>query len=250
MEADFYDVYASMEERHWWFLWRFDMVERFNCSFNLTSGARILDIGCGTGLMLKKLENHGMAVGIDLAPKAIEYCRKCGVINVVRGTAEHLPFSDDTFDVVTALDLIEHVDDDTGVLINAFRVTKPGGVVLVTVPAFQFLWSEHDIVNRHRRRYTTKQLRSIIESAGFETVKLTYTNTTLFFPILLFRLTKKMVRRSISKATAAEADLGEVPPPLNWLLLQLLRVETQVFYRVSMPFGVSILAVGRKPLAH
>jgi ubiquinone/menaquinone biosynthesis C-methylase UbiE len=250
MRIDFYDKYASMEEKHWWFLWRLDMIERLIRSINLTPEAKILDIGCGTGGMLKQLENHGMAVGLDFAPKAIEHCRKRGAINIVRGATEHLPFSDDTFDVVSILDVIEHLDDDNGALVNAFRVTRPGGVVFITVPAFQFLWTEHDIVNQHRRRYTTKQLRSIIESAGFETVKLTYTNTTLFLPVLLFRLAKKMVRRSINKNAMDETDISEAPPVLNWLLLQILKVETQIFCKVNMPFGVSILAVVRKPIAH
>ena len=245
MKSDFYDIYASAEERHWWFLWREGMIESLVRSLSPAPGTKIIDVGCGTGMMVEGLGGYGRTVGVELASEALAYCRKRGV-PAVQGTVLSLPIRADAGEIIMSLDLIEHVDDDVAALREIRRILKPGGVVIITVPAFQILWSSHDEVNLHRRRYTTRQLRSAVEAAGFQTVRLTYTNTALFLPVLAFRMLKKVLRRGANGSTASEADIGHVPAPLNWLLLRLLRAETWAFGNMKRPFGVSILMVARK----
>ncbi len=246
MKSDFYGIYASAEERHWWFLWRGEMIESLVRSLSPAPKTNILDVGCGTGMMVEGLGGYGRVVGIELASEALVYCKRRG-IPAVQGTALSLPIRANAGEIITSLDLIEHVDDDVAALREIHRVLKPGGVVIITVPAFQILWSSHDEVNLHRRRYSTRQLRTAVEAAGFETIRLTYTNTMLFLPVLAFRLLKKTFRRGANGSTASEADIGHVSAPVNWLLLRLLRAETWAFGKMKRPFGVSILMVARKP---
>ncbi|HKG27234.1 MAG TPA: class I SAM-dependent methyltransferase, partial [Thermomicrobiales bacterium] len=144
MDPTFYASYFQHETTHWWFRWRFDLISQVLGTLRQDGQLRILDAGCGTGQMLKCLESHGEAIGIDSSPQAIGYARKRGVRRLVRGSITDPPFRDGSFDCVVALDVIEHVLDDIGILTKLHEVVKPGGHLIITVPAFKALWSEHD----------------------------------------------------------------------------------------------------------
>src|SRR5215217_8993703 len=253
MDPTFYASYFQHETTHWWFRWRFDLISQVLGTLRQDGQLRILDAGCGTGQMLKCLESHGEAIGIDSSPQAIGYARKRGVRRLVRGSITDPPFRDGSFDCVVALDVIEHVHDDIGILTKLHEVVKPGGHLIITVPAFKALWSEHDEINQHKRRYRAEQLRRLIEESGFDLERVSYCNTALFVPVLAVRKAKNLLR-SLRRARRAEpdsfqSDLDEYPAPINTALYWLMRGETRLMRHVDLPFGVSILAVARRPLA-
>jgi SAM-dependent methyltransferase len=177
---------------------------------------------------------------MEMSEEAVEHNRKRGR-EVILGSIESMPFADNSFDLTLALDVIEHVPDDLQTLRELFRTLRPGGLLLVTVPALRMLWSTHDVSHGHYRRYTSGELRSRFETAGFEVVTVTYFNTILFPLILVFR----WLRRLRPKSTTS--DLIEVPRPLNTLLARIFSLEKLFVGRVKLPFGVSALCLARKP---
>jgi SAM-dependent methyltransferase len=250
MDPTFYASYFRHETTHWWFRWRFDLIADVFATLPRTEPLRILDAGCGTGQMLKCLEAHGVATGIEISPQAVGYARRRGVLRLVQGSIADPPFRDGTFDCVVALDVIEHVDDDIGILSKLCEVLRPGGHLIVTVPAFQVLWSEHDEINLHKRRYHAEQLRRRLEEAGFAIERVTYCNTALFLPVLAVRKVKNLVR-SVRRGHGGgrrtlESDLNEYAAPVNTALYWLMRGETRLMHRFNFPFGVSILAVATR----
>lgn len=252
METTFYEDYYRHENSHWWFRWRYDLITKLVTTLKEEGTFRILDAGCGTGQMTKQLEDIGEAVGMDSAPEAIAYAQSRGVERLVRGSITAPPFAERSFDCVLALDVIEHVDDDMGILTSLFRVIKPGGHLIITVPAFDALWSEHDEINHHKRRYRAPQLRLLLQEAGFDVDRLTYCNTALYVPVLATRKLKN-AWRALSRSRSGHprplrSDLGDYPRPINNALYGLMRAETRLMDSFDMPFGVSILAVATRPL--
>lgn len=253
MEPTFYEDYYRHENNHWWFRWRFDLITRLVGSLGSGDSFRILDAGCGTGQMTKRLGAIGLAFGLDSAPEAIAFARSRGVERLAQGSITAPPFANGAFDCVLALDVIEHVDDDIGILSSLFKILRPGGHLIVTVPAFDALWSEHDEINHHKRRYRAPQLKALIENAGFQTDRVTYCNTALYLPVLVTRKAKNLaralnLRRGGNADHALKSDLGDYPSLVNDGLYKLMRGETRLMEHVNLPFGVSILAVATRPL--
>src|SRR5215211_3553404 len=252
MEATFYEDYYLHENSHWWFRWRYELITKLVTALKREGTFRILDAGCGTGQMTKQLEGIGEAVGMDSAVEAIAYAQSRGVERLVRGSITAPPFAEGSFDCVLALDVIEHVDDDLGILTSLFRVIKPGGHLIITVPAFDALWSEHDEINHHKRRYRARHLKLLIQEAGFDVERLTYCNTALYLPVLLTRKLKNAWRTMSERRSAEQrplkSDLGEYPRPINEALYGLMKAEIRLMQTIDMPFGVSILAIATRPL--
>jgi SAM-dependent methyltransferase len=253
MEPTFYEDYYRHENSHWWFRWRYDLITQLVATLKKDDSFKILDAGCGTGQMTKQLEDFGNAIGMDSAPEAITYARSRGVQQLVRGSITNPPFAHGSFDCVLALDVIEHVDDDMGILTSLYQVIKPGGHLIITVPAFDALWSEHDEINHHKRRYRSPRLRRLIEEAGFSVDRVTYCNTALCVPVFLARKGKNLLRalsrRRPGQDRPLQSDLGDYPAPVNAGLYLLMKAETKLMRRFDMPFGVSILAVATRPLS-
>lgn len=255
MESAFYEDYYRHENSHWWFRWRYDLITKLVSSLKqhkADDSFRILDAGCGTGQMTKHLAAIGDAFGLDSAYEAVSFAQSRGVDRLVRGSITAPPFADGSFDCVLALDVIEHVDDDMGILTSLFQVIKPGGHLIITVPAFDALWSEHDEINHHKRRYRAPQLKMLIQEAGFEIERVSYCNTVFYLPVLVTRKAKNawraISRRRSDENRPLQSDLGDYPAPINHALYSLMRAETRIMDRVDMPFGVSILAVAKRPL--
>jgi len=250
MKSEYYSEYYEHENNHWWFKWRFDMITDIVEALPRGDDFRMLDAGCGTGQMTKLLERYGEAVGLEIAPEAIEFARKRGVHNIVQGSITEPPFEPGSFDLVLSLDVIEHVDDDVHILNSLFDIVKPGGHLIVTVPAFQSLWSSHDEINHHKRRYRVPQLRNMIENAGFDMTRITYCNTAFFVPVYATRKIKTALRslRHADDINDPESDLADYPKPVNDLLYHIISTETKLTRHVDMPFGVSILAVAQRPV--
>lgn len=249
MEERYYETYYQHETEHWWFRWRFALIrEVIGRIDGIPKRPRMLDAGCGTGQMLKMLQRQGSAVGLDLSREAIMFAATRDARNLVLGSVTNPPFAEGTFDVALALDVIEHVDDDCGILRGLRSIVRPGGALIVTVPAFQFLWSDHDRINLHRRRYRADELRERLEGAGFEIDRVTYCNTALFPVVAVVRRAQAIMRRFRPKAeTELDSDLHSYPKPLNELLYRLMLIENRLLRRFDMPVGVSILAVARRP---
>ncbi|HEV2033372.1 MAG TPA: methyltransferase domain-containing protein [Candidatus Dormibacteraeota bacterium] len=237
-----------MEDVHWWFVGRrrilLTILNRY-IGAGTQGGRRILDVGCGTGTMLIYLARFGNAQGVDIDEEAIEYCHARGLTQVSQSAADSLPFSNDTFELVTVLDVIEHIDDDVGVLREVRRVLRPGGRLLVTVPAYMFLWGRQDRVNLHKRRYVAPELRKRLQSAGFEVERLTYLNAFMFPAIAAIRL----ISRLLPAPAENTSDFAfPAPRPLNAVLSAVFGSERYILSRLNIPFGVSIMALARKPV--
>ncbi len=239
-----YETMYDLEDVYWWYIARrqlaVEIVERELRSKNIES-ARILDVGCGTGSNLEAFARLGRATGIDMSAGALGFCMRRGVTSVALSAIETLPFADATFDVVTAMDVLEHTDDDLAALAELRRVCKPGGMLLVTVPAYGFMWSEHDEALKHRRRYTAHELRNKLSNRGFAIERSSYFITTLFFPILAMRIHQGLFKRSVEPQTSIRL----LPRWLNSSLIGLLGVERRLFRSMNLPFGVSIVALAR-----
>jgi SAM-dependent methyltransferase len=243
VDSELYDRFFDTEDRHWWFVGRRQLVTDLMTRVRVSG--RILDLGCGTGGVLQHLGVFGDAIGLDPAPEAAKYCARRDVPMVV-GSGMELPFADASFDAVLALDVIEHVPDDVALLREAQRILRPGGVLLVTVPALPWLWSAHDDVNHHYRRYTLKTLRRSLQQGGFRPRRISYYNAIL----LPLAIARKFVNRF---GGSDEHHLEDLPAPLNATLRGILQAEGRVIRRRDLPLGASLIAaaypVARLPAA-
>lgn len=261
MQAHTYSIMNEVEKRHWWFVGRRRIIESFlkrlcrdtdrvdGVTANFANPAesrgpgvslKILDVGCGTGANLEMLSQFGEAEGVDVSAEALAFCRARGLENVKQGEAESLPYEDSAFDLVTGLDVVEHLDDDLAGLKEMRRVLGGEGRVLLFVPAFMFLWGVQDDISNHRRRYTLAGLKQVVTAAGFEVERATYVNISFFAPILLGRL----LMRATGFRPASENNL--TIGALNGLLGRVLGAESSILRHVNFPFGVSVICVARR----
>ncbi len=244
-----YEAIYRLENSYWWYIARRTLTaELLANELKGRSGMRILDVGCGIGANLQAFARYGTTVGVDTSMDALEFCRRRGLNTVTLSAAEQLPFEDNEFDVVTAMDILEHTDDDLTALRELQRVCRKDGLLIVTVPAYGFLWSEHDEALKHRRRYAAHELRNKLAVTGFETVKTSYFITTLFFPVLAMRVWQGIFKQS----THPKTSLYLPPKWVNAGLIKLLALEQRMFHRINLPFGVSLVALARpdKPYAY
>jgi SAM-dependent methyltransferase len=229
------------DESHWWYRGRRRVLRAALDRVPLAPAARLLDAGCGSGRTLDELARYGRVSGIDLSADAVACARGRGHDDVRVARVEELPFADASFDVVTCLDVVEHTPDDGATLAELRRVTRPGGLLLVTVPAYQALWSWHDEVNLHYRRYDSSSLRAVARKAGWEVVGDTHFNSVLLVPAAAVRLAQRHRR------ARARSDLDLTPSALNGVLELPLRLESRlVATGVRLPAGLSLLAVLRR----
>ena len=243
MKEHTYPIMFRIEQSHWWYTGRRKILTSFVadiCGRITDRRPRLLDVGCGTGANLLMLSQFGDAEGVDISEDALAFCRERGLEKVRLGAGEKLPYDDGTFDLVTALDVVEHMDDDLAGLREMRRVLRPGGRVLLFVPTFMFLWGVQDDVSNHRRRYRLAELQRVLEQAGFEIERMTYANITFFLPILLMR---KLMRLTGIKA---ESENNINVSALNGVLGSLFGAESVVLRYMNIPFGVSGLCVARK----
>lgn len=244
MEKSFYAEYFELEGRHWWFVGRRRIFLRLleQELRGRRRPLRVLDFGCGTGSFLEHLERFGTVSGVDGDPDAVGFCHERGRTEVrLVEAGESLPFDDASFDLITTLDVIEHIEDELTALRELRRVLRPGGLLLVSVPAFRFLWGDQDEISHHYRRYSAPRLRQSLADAGFEVRRTSYFNTWLFPLIAVVRLARRIVRPPI----ATKSDFAIGPPLLNSALGGLFGSEAAVLARARLPFGVSLLALAR-----
>src|SRR4051812_260614 len=230
----------ALDERHWWYHGRRRVLGAVLGGLDLSNGPRVLDAGCGSGRTLDELARLGEAHGMELNPSGVAAARARGH-HVLEGRVEAIPYEDASFDLVTCLDVIEHTDD-VAALGELRRVTRPGGRLVVTVPAHPRLWSRHDEVNGHRRRYTRESLRRSAEATGWSVERLTGFNVVYLAPAAIVRL----ARREGAGSNGGGSELELTPRALDPVLELPFRLEAALVRRgVDLPPGLSLLTVLR-----
>lgn len=245
MEKLEYEKMYRLEQDHWWFLGKrkivFSMLDKY---LERNKNLKILDIGCGTGAVIKRLQSYGEVYGVDLSKDAVEFCRKRGLQNVRIGNALKLPFSNDTFDLITCLDVLYHkgISDDRAAIKELFRICKKGGTLLITDSACKSLWGRHDLAVHTRERYSKKELKEKIENAGFSIEKLSYYNFFLFLFVFIIRRLDNL----INKKRKARSNIEKTSFIINYSLFSILAIESILLKFTNFPFGVSILCIAKK----
>jgi len=242
---------ARAEERHFWFRgFRWFVRPLVEQALTGRTGARILDCGCGTGANLALLAPHGIACGFDLSAVGLEIARRRGRGGLVRASAAAIPFVDGHFDLLTSFDVLYALDtgDEREAAAEMFRVLRPGAHVIVNVAAMDVLRGDHSILSHELRRYSRESLTRLLTSAGFDIVRISYTNATLFLPMLAIRWLHRA--RGLSAERDATAEIAVPSAPVNAALSALLFVES-LWLKVGgvSPFGSSLLCLARKPSA-
>jgi SAM-dependent methyltransferase len=235
-----YDKLYREEDWHWWFRGRRAVIRSLIERAGVPASPRILDAGCGTGRNLIELGALGTTAGVDASAQAVEYCRRRGLEHVHRSSVESMPFEDSSFDLVLMADVLEHISDDHGALRELHRVCSPEGALVLTVPAYRWMWSQHDESHHHKRRYTRRELLDRLRAAGWSPQLATYFNSVLLPPIGLVRL---LARRGKPRE---RGDTDLTPGALNSVLGLPMRMEAALIRAgVRFPAGVSIGAVCR-----
>lgn len=240
MDERIYAEMAAVEQQHWWFSARRVILEKLISGWHLPDDAQILEAGCGTGGNLAMLARHGQVYGMETDEHALELSAAKGCAQIAAGRLpEAIPFADKRFDLITLLDVLEHLDEDVAALRALRGRLKPGGFMLVTVPAYPFLWSRHDELHHHKRRYVAHGLSGVLQDAGLQVEYLSYFNTWLFPLVAAARLTGVDSKQS-----------GVLSMPngfINALLTRIFASERWLLGRFSLPAGVSLLALVRNP---
>ncbi len=240
MEAEAYQEMADTEDRHWWFLGRRKIVRSILQGLNLRKKASILEIGCGTGGNLELLASFGEVSAIEMDEKALALARQKtgekGTIAAGRCPGD-MPFEGRKFDLICLFDVLEHIEEDVQTLQAIRKMLQSDGQVLITVPAYQWLWGPHDEFLHHKRRYTVGRLQEKATAAGFSVQRRSYFNTLLFPLAAMVRLADALLGKRTSSGS-------KVPAPLiNTLLEKIFSLERQILGYVNLPFGVSILVI-------
>ena len=247
MKPENYEIIFEVEDDHWWFVGRRAVVfaqieDALKAQASSIAKFQALDIGCGTGATMDHLRKFGEVQGIDLAMIPLSFSRRRGHERTMCASATELPFADDTFDLITALDVIEHLDDDVAGLSEIRRTLKPGASAVIYVPAFMALWGPNDDQSGHKRRYRLPELQAAAEKAGLKVERISYSNFAMFLPIWLGRKLLNFLGRT-------EASENKINHPLiNNLMAWMFSSEANWLRRHRLPFGVSIVCVVRKEL--
>jgi SAM-dependent methyltransferase len=248
MQPAEYERMAAIEGEHWWWRARREIIAETIERYVPPAGngeRQVVEVGCGTGGNLPMLARFGRVLAAEHEPLALSHVRRQHGDRfeiLPHKIPEPLPRR---FDLLAMLDVLEHVEDDSGALVWVSEQLAPGGLAVITVPAFRFLWSELDGAVHHFRRYRPSTLRALVPPS-LEVLHLTCYNSVLFPPIAGVRLAQRLLPK---KKRSAGEQLGLPPRAVNWLFYRLFRMERHVAPRLSVPFGVSVLAVLRRPAA-
>lgn len=242
MNTTYEKCYHQLEKEHFWFKARRKYI--LDAVAGADRNSRILDIGCSSGILLHELIQLGFKkenlFGVDISAQAIENCKASGLQNTYVMDAQHITL-DEQFDIIIASDCLEHLKEDETALKNWRQLLKPQGTAYIFVPAFMSLWSHHDVVNMHYRRYGRNELNDKLRNNGFRIQQSGFWNVFLFLPILLYRWISKLLPPGKSNT----GNLNKLPP-LNKLLIGLLRFENRLIRHINFPFGVSCYAIVKR----
>lgn len=249
MKSIEYSKMAETEDAYWWHVGRKKIIARQLKKTHSASGAdktktKLLNIGCGTGGTIPMLSKFGELDNVEISQEAIDICKGKGFLNVKKIDGIKLPFKSGSFDTAVALDVLEHIEDDDGALKEWRRVLKDHGRLLITVPAYQWLWSEHDESLHHFRRYTLSELHGKLNKAGFRVQKRTYAIIFSFPLIVGYRFFKSLMPNK--NQAAAATSYVFLPKPVNAFFIGLLSLEARMLQHINAPFGTSLLIIAEK----
>lgn len=235
---------AEREQTYWWHLGRLRIIQTYlRAAKGKKQNIRILNVGCGTGGTIDMLTQEGQTDNVDISDEAISFMNKRGYRNITKVDGVKLPFKDKTFDIVGAFDVLEHIEEHIDALKEWKRVIKDDGAILITVPAYQWLWSAHDESLHHKRRYTIKSLNDAAKQANLRVDKRSYAITFSLPLIVGFRFLNKILRRQ----TNSETSYVDVPNWVNSFFTRILYGEAKLHTIAPLPAGTSVIAVLRKP---
>lgn len=239
MDPAYAATHAAEDQHHWWFRGRRAVVVSVLRSVFPDGKLKLVEIGCGSGSLLPAAAEFGDVVGVETSPDLSAVARQRGFTVLSGSLPDQLPLAAGYYDGVLLFDVLEHVDDDREALSAAGRILRPGGLLVCTVPAYQWLWSSHDELVGHRRRYTARCLKRVARDAGFHPLRTTYFNTLLAPPIVGIRLLKRWYG-------ATGHDLSRPAAPLNAVLAWVFSLEAGLLRCANFPFGVSVLLIARR----
>lgn len=242
------------EDSHWWFASR---VRALNAVMERIlpqkSDFRLLDVGCGAGNMIHHLSEYGQVKGLEIDARPVEKAHERGYDVEQFDATQPMPFDPGTFDAVTALDVIEHNQDDMAILTDSYRILKPGGHIIITVPAFMWLWTHNDDLNAHFRRYTAGELKQKLTQASFKIRRVSYNNFFVFplaATLLLLRRSADAKQELASHHVDDEeyqVEMEPASPPVNAVLTLVGQVEAMLIRYINLPVGTSLIAIAEKP---
>lgn len=241
MKREHYQAMYRNELTHWWYKARRELVHKLiQEEFPNNTNLRILDIGCGTGALTKELEQYGEVVGVDFSSDAVEYCKQRGLNNVQQGSAEATGCMPESFDIVLCLDVLEHLKEDTKGIMEIKRVLKEGGITIVFVPTFMFLWGDADETSHHFIRYRLPELVQKFSANAFTVKFNSYFNTLLFFPIAIVRIFSRIFHFDL------HSEIGTGNGLFNKIFYKIFSFERIILKHTRMPFGVSGMIIAKK----
>ena len=237
MQIAEFEKMRALGGTHWWFLGRKHLLRALLGRMD-GKDAVILDAGCGAGVAEDALSDLGTVIGIDIAPEALAGRAPTSPERLCLASVDPAPFRDCSFDLVVALDILEHIEDDAAVLREFHRICKPGGMLLITVPAYNWIRSAHDDALGHYRRYSARQVAGLMRGAGFRLSKVSYAVTAPFPAAVVFRLLRRLI------GSKGGSDLSEAPRVVNRILTAVMRIEAAILKHINLPFGLSVVAIG------
>ena len=242
MENKIFQKMLKLESSHWWFVARRKIIQKAINNLDLPRNIRILDAGCGNGDNLSLLSTFGDLVAFEKNEYALKTAKSKKIGEIYKAELpDKLPNTVKTnFDLIVLLDVLEHIDDDSKSLTTVRKLMNNKGIILITVPAFQWLWSEHDVIHHHKRRYSKSELREKLDSSGFRIKYISYFNTLLFPFALVERIGQKIF-------SSSNPEILELPNnKINFLLEKIFSLEAIFMNKISLPFGLSLVAIAEK----
>lgn len=249
MEKQYYKEYFKLERQHWWFKARLKILDFIlQKKIQKTEPLKILNAGAATGATSVMLKTYGEVLSLEYDKDCSEFLSEILNEEVSNDSLTDLPFSEKSYDLVCAFDVIEHIEDDDKAIKEIYRVLNDSGHVYLTVPTFKILWSQHDVINHHYRRYTLKELKDILQANGFKVEYGTYFNFILFLPILIVRLLSKILpAKKAKQSTGSDFEKFHSNEFLNNLLYKVFCFEINLLkWKLKLPFGVSAMIIGKK----
>lgn len=242
MQTDEYAKLFENEDTYWWFVARRELALRLlHDAVGRNPEAPVLDLGCGTGAVLSAMPETYRAVGVDMSELATDFCRQRGLRRLARADGTALPFRDASFSGIVALDIFEHIQDDHAAFAEAHRVLKPGGSLVLSVPAYRWLWGPHDVALMHHRRYQLREVKRCVRLAGFRVTRASYGVFLLFPLVVILRISDRLSRRP------ATVSLPRVDSSQNHALVRLQSLESRLIAKgAPLPWGSSVVVVATK----
>lgn len=245
MEVIEYKKMGDFEKHYWWHKGKKELVKQLYLKyFNGQKDLEILEIGCGTGEILSLLKQWGNTTGLDVSQEALDYCKTHGFQNLILEDINSLDLNqhESKYDLILALDVLEHIQEDVTAMKQVYKMLKPGGMFFVTVPAYKFLWSNHDEALHHKRRYHSVEIKLKLKDVGFKILKHSHFVFTVFFPISFI----KFMENFVNKKAYAKTHYVPVPKFLNDLFTKILYLEAKLIKYLYLPLGTTIVVVAKK----